>query len=203
MLVLKITFFHGGWFGQFKKTMRGNADEWVKKLHSVTRDSPPDSDLKNLWNTVQAWERILRFLQDEILVSKWALLLGTILFGCIYVYFALLFSFAYYGIARVAAISAISWLDFFVMSLFMPFFVSALPRNAAIYLIAGIQCTLILTVGIGGIFNYFRRRVRSISIVAKVINVQLSDEAIREKKSILSEKFSSATGNPGSTNPKP
>jgi len=156
-----------------------------------------------LWNTVQAWERILRFLQDEILVSKWALLLGTILFGCIYVYFALLFSFAYYGIARVAAISAISWLDFFVMSLFMPFFVSALPRNAAIYLIAGIQCTLILTVGIGGIFNYFRRRVRSISIVAKVINVQLSDEAIREKKSILSEKFSSATGNPGSTNPKP
>ena len=193
-LVLKISFFSGGWFGDFEKIIHKNVDEWVAKLHSVTRESPPSPDLKNLWTTVKAWENAIRFVQNESLVSKWALLLGSIFLGSVYVYFAFLFSFAYYGIARAIALQTLSWLDFLVMSLFMPFFVSALPQSVAIRFLAGLQCVFIFAIGIGSIVKYLRRRVRSLSLMAKAINLRLSDQMVQEKKLILQEKFSSAEG---------
>lgn len=191
-IVLKISFFSGGWFGDFEKIVHKNVDEWVTKLHSVTRESPPSPDLKNLWTTVKAWERAIRFVQNEALVSKWALLLGSIFFGCVYVYFAFLFSFAYYGIARGIALHTLSWLDFLVTSLFIPFFVGALPQNIAIRFLAGLQCIFVLAIGIGSIQKYLRRRIRSISLIAKAIDSRLSDQILQEKKLILEEKYSPA-----------
>jgi hypothetical protein len=40
-LALRISFFSGGWFGEFEKIIHKNVDEWVTKLHSVTRESSP------------------------------------------------------------------------------------------------------------------------------------------------------------------
>jgi len=200
--VLKISFFSGGWFGEFEKIIHKNVDEWATKLHSVTRESPPSPELKNLWTTVKGWEGAIRFVQNESLVSKWALLLGSIFFGSVYVYFAFLFSFAYYGMARVATLHTLNWLNFLVMSLFMPFFVSALPPNAAIRFLAGVQCIFILAIGIGSIVKYLRRRIRSLSLIAKAINSRLSDEILQEKKLILQEKFSAPTAPQSGQNPQ-
>ena len=81
----------------------------------------------------------------------------------------------------------------------MPFYMSALPQNAAIHLLGAIHGGLVLTIGAGSINKYFRRKVRLLSKMATVINIQLSGDAVIEKKLILQEKFSSAAVSPGSS----
>lgn len=67
--------------------------------------------------------------------------------GSVYLYFALLFSFAYYGIARL------------VDSVFSPLAYSNLPRVLWIRILCGIQAMLVLTVGIGTIVKFLTRRL--------------------------------------------
>ena len=107
-------------------------------LTAVTRDADPTTELRNLFNQLNVWKKILEFLGDPYLLSRWAWVLGTVFLLSIYIYIAALFSFAYYGIARVSGVSY-SWPDALVTSLFIPFFFPDLPKLLAVKLLSGIQ----------------------------------------------------------------
>ena len=87
---------------------------------------------------------------------------------------------------------AYSWPDAVVASLFIPFFISELPKLLVLKFVAGLHCVLVLAVGIGTLVNFIQRRLRSIHVAATNISDRLSDQAIREKFIILEDKLAAA-----------
>jgi len=128
-------------------------------------------------------------------VSRWAWVLGAVSFGAIYVYIALLFSFAYFGIARVSGITY-PWADSLVASLFIPLFARELPKTNLFRVLGGIHFSLTVTVGIGTFFGFLHRRLFAIRTAATVANDKLIDKAFQEKFLILGTVLEVSSGNP-------
>ena len=165
-------------------------------LTAVTRDADPSTELRNLFNQLNVWKKILEFLGDPYLLSRWAWVLGTVFLLSIYIYIAALFSFAYYGIARVSGVSY-SWPDALVTSLFIPFFFPDLPKLLAVKLLSGIQILLVLGIGIGTVVNFLRRRLDAVQRAATDLRARFADQSVLEKYIILEERFSgTASGAP-------
>jgi len=118
--------------------------------------------------------------------------LGTIFLAGLYAYIAALFSFAYYGIARVSGLSY-SWPDALVTSIFFPFFFRDLPKILWIKVLSGIHALLLLGVGVGTIVNFLRRKLDDIRRAATEVSDRFADQIIHEKYLILQEKFSPVT----------
>lgn len=186
--VLKALFFSEPWMKKIGAAILTGIETALAGIAIVTPDTAPTAELKNLWNQLNLWTKLVNFLKDPYLVSRWAWVLGVLFFGSIYVYIAVLFSFAYYGIARVNGVSY-SWPDALVASLFIPFFVSELPKVIWLKLLGGLHCVLVLTVGIGTLVNFIQRRLRSIHTAAIHISDRLADQNIREKFLILEAKL--------------
>jgi len=158
-------------------------------LTAVSRDAAPTNELKSLFNQLKIWKQILEFMSNPYLLSRWAWVLGIMFLTSLYIYIAVLFSFGYYGIARVSGVSY-SWPDAFVTSVFIPFFFPDLPKILAVKLLSGIHCLLVLGVGIGTIVNFLRRRLDAIGRAARDLSDRFAEQNIRDKYTILEEKFS-------------
>jgi hypothetical protein len=197
--ILKIVLFSDPLLNKIGSVAFAGLKAALITLSAVTSDAKPTNELKNLWGQLSTWKKILDFLKDPYLMSRWALVIGIIFFGSIYMYIAFLFSFAYYGIARVGGVH-FPWPDALVASVFILFFISELPKLLAIEVLAGIQCVLVVGVGIGTIVNFLRRKLDSIRRAAKEYSDQLADERIQEKYSILEQKFSTTTSAPPAKN---
>ncbi|MGH9714226.1 MAG: hypothetical protein ACRD5M_13090 [Candidatus Acidiferrales bacterium] len=197
--ILKVMFFSDPWLRKIGNAFLTGLDTTLAGLSAVTRETAPTNELKNLQNQISLWAKILDFLKDSYLVSRWAWVLGILFLGSVYTYIALLFSFAYYGIGRVSGVS-FSWPDALVTSLFIPFFVSELPKVLALKLLGAIHCSLILAVGFGTVVNFLRRRLDSIHAAATEFSDRFADQSIREKIIILEEKSAAA---PAKTSPSP
>lgn len=113
--------------------------------------------------------------------------MGLITFLAIYIYFALLFSFVYLGVGRLVG-SPLSWGEWLVNSLFIPAYVSNFPKSIFLRILAGIHFTLVVTVGIGTVLNYFRGRIERLRKVTTLVSVRLSESEIRERYVILQQK---------------
>ena len=84
--------------------IRKATEDLLEKLRLVTPDTVPTNDLKNVWTSFRAYEVGVRALKDERLLSRWALLFYAAVIGTFHLYLALLFSFAYCGIARISEV---------------------------------------------------------------------------------------------------
>lgn len=134
------------------------------------------------------------FLRDEYLLSRWAWVVGIMSFAAIYIYMALLFSFAYFGIAKVSGI-AYSWTDALVASLFIPLFATELPKTIPLRLLGGIQFTLAVVIGVGTFFSFLQRRLFMVRTAATVVNDKLTEDAFQEKFKILGTKLAESPTN--------
>jgi len=159
-------------------------------LASVSCDALPATELRNLWYQLNFWKKVIDFIKNPYLLSRWVWVIGITLFISVYVYIATLFSFAYYGIARIVHITY-SWPDAIVTSLFIPFFLSDLPKTFVLRIIGALQCTLVLAVGIGTFLTFLRRQLDAIRTAANHINSRFTEKSIYEKYVILEEKVSS------------
>jgi hypothetical protein len=158
-------------------------------LAGVTREASPSNELKNLWSQVTSYRKIVEYLKNEYIITRWAWILAVVFFGFVYIYFAVLFSFAYCGIARLGGLSA-SWLNWLVTSLFIPFFISGFPGPWELKLLGGLHCLLILSVGFGTLASFLRRALSDFHKGAIEVSDLLTQQAINEKYAILEEKFS-------------
>ncbi len=166
----------------------GIVEKAAGTIAAFSPDMTPSVQLRNDLNQVNLWMKITAFLRDDYLVSRWAWVLGIISFGSVYVYIALLFSFVYFGIAKVSAISY-SWLDSLVASLFIPLFATELPKTLPLRLVAGIHCVLVLTVGISTFFSFLQRRLAVVRTTATTLYEKLVDEAFQKKVSVVGAKI--------------
>jgi hypothetical protein len=195
--ILKILFFSGPWFAKLGPVLPKGLHQSIEALASVTRDSTPSNDLKQLWDQLNLWKKILNFLKNPYLVSRWGWLLGILFLGSLYLYIAVLFSFVYYGIARINGI-AYFWLDALVSSVFIPFFVSDLPKLLAMRVVGGIHCVLVLTLGIGTVVNFLRRKLDALRKAASELSDRLAEQSLQEKYLILEQKVAVTNVSPPS-----
>ncbi len=122
-------------------------------------------------------------------MSRWGALIVAAVFGTIYAYFGLLFSFVYYSLAYLWGAS-FAWTDAIVTSEFIPFLITDLPKMAIVRLVGGIHCTLIVAIGVGTVVSFFRRKLEDIRKGAEDMNKRLADQSVREKYLILEQKAS-------------
>jgi len=186
--LLKVMLFFDPYMKRAIEKMFDIVGNAVDAIDAFTPDTTPSQELKARWNEVKTWKMITGFLRDEYLVSRWAWVLGAVSFGAIYVYIALLFSFAYFGIARVSGISY-PWPDSLVASLFIPLFAKELPKTILLRVLGGVHCSLAVTIGIGTFFGFLQRRLFAIRTAATVVNDKLIDKIFEEKFLILGTKL--------------
>jgi len=190
--ILKAVLFSEPWLQKIAPALLSGLNTALGGLAAVTQESAPTPELKNLWQQINLWRKILNFFKDRYLMARWAWLLGLIFLGAMYTYIALLFSFVYYGIARVNDVP-FSWPEALVSSLFIPFFVSDLPRILAVKFLGGIHCTFVLVVGVGTIVNFLRRKLDAVRRAASELSDRFTtDQTIQEKLIILERKVSAA-----------
>jgi len=192
-LILKMVLFSDLWLQRIGANILTSLDKVLAGLAGVTLDSTPTVELRTLWNQVSSYRRMLDFLRDPYILSRWAWVLGIAFLGSVYAYMAVLFSFGYYGIARVGGVRY-SWPEALVNSVFIPFFATDLPKILAIRVLGGIQCTLVVLVGIGTIRNFLQRKLNAVCAASAELSNRLREREIQEKYLILEEKFSNPTG---------
>jgi hypothetical protein len=193
--LLKIMLFFDPYMKRAIERMFNIVGNAVDTINAFTPDATPSQELKTRWNEVKTWKMITDFLRDEYLVSRWAWILGAVSFGLIYGYIALLFSFAYFGIARVSGISY-PWADTLVASLFIPLFARELPKTILLRVLGGIHFSLAVTLGIGTFFGFLHRRLFAIRTAATVVNDKLIDKTFQEKFLILGTQLEVSSGPP-------
>src|SRR6266404_2733037 len=197
-VLLKILFFLDPWLRKIGKALLTPLEQILTGLDAVTPETVPTKELKNLWSQFGVWQKIIDFLKDKYLVSRWAWVLGILFMGSIYTYIAVLFSFGYYGIARVNGVSY-SWPEALVTSMFILIFVKELPKILAIKVLAGLHWLLVFGINIGTIVNFFRQQVDSIRETATELSDRMDEQKSREKYLVLEAKFSTTPSDTGST----
>lgn len=192
LAILKILLLSEAWMAKIAEGILTGLNTVLVALGSVSREATRTNELEKLWNQVKLWRTVLDFLKDPYLLSRWAWVLGIVFLGSIYTYFAAIFSFAYYGIARVSGV-AYSWPDALVASVFIPFFVSDLPKVLAVRLLGGIHCSLVVVIGIGTVLKFLRRKLDAIRNAAADLSNRFADQSVHEKYLILEEKCSTTS----------
>jgi hypothetical protein len=190
--LLKIMLFFDPYLKRAISNLFDVVGHAIDVVAAFTPETAPSNELRTTWNQLKGWKAITSFLRNEYLVSRWAWFLGAISFGSLYIYVALLFSFAYLGIARVSGIS-FSWAESLVASLFIPLFATELPKTIYLRLLGGVHCFLVLTIGIGTFYSFLQRRLFAIRTAATVINDRLIDETFDAKFSVLGTKLSESS----------
>lgn len=197
--ILKITLFSAKWFTKIIQAMADGIEANLAKLESITNDCAPTPELNSLWNTIQGYPKVFGFLKDGALISQWAWILCGAFLTIVYLYLAVLFSFAYYGIGRING-TAFAWPEALVTSIFIPFYVADLPHILAMRILGGLHCAILLAASIGTLAGYVRRRLKSLHTVATIVSVRFEDEKLRQKYDILQKKFATAASSTQSIN---
>jgi hypothetical protein len=187
--VLKFLYFSDVWWQKYRPVMFAGLQKSLDAFDAVTPDDGPSNELKNLIGQLDLWEKILRFLTDSYLMSRWGALIMAAALGTIYAYFAVLFSFLYHGLAYASGVQ-FAWSDALVTSAFIPFLITDLPKVAIVRLAGGIHCALIVAVGIGTIVRFFRRKLDDVRKSAEEMRKRLAHPSVREKYLLVREKQS-------------
>lgn len=173
---------------QLEVRIKGWAEKLIEKAILASRQAEDTQDVRQAWISISGLQLGVKLFQYRQAVAQGVIFLSVLLFGAIYTYMALLFSFAYYGIARVEGVTY-GWADAFVTSIFIPFQFPDLPHNIYIKVLAGIHCVFVLGVGAGTVFGYLQRKVNSLYSVAEFLNQRFQDDELRTSVQVLTERF--------------
>lgn len=187
-LVLKSLLFSGPLLKRLKEAQLTVLDKPLAALATVVIDATSPNELRNLWNQFIMWRKVFDFLKNPYLLSRWAWTLGIVFIGSLYLYFALFFSVAYYGLARVSGIDY-PWSIALVDSVFIPFAYNALPHVLWIRLLGGLQATITVAIGIGTIVKFLARRLDAVRQVAAELSDRLLEPVVQEKLQSIEAKI--------------
>jgi len=186
--VLRVILFSTNVLANLGERMMHKTEELLARVLSVTPDTEATAELRDTWTRISSIQIGVMILRNKKRVSRWTAILGAACLVGLYLYLALLFSFAYYGAARVQSIN-LTWGSTLVTSLFMPFAFSDLPSNVWLKLTAGTHCLVIVAVGAGTVINYLTRRAEDLETAAIALIERFEDENVRTRLEILNEKF--------------
>jgi hypothetical protein len=193
--VLKITLFSRTYIEKVGGSFFVRLDQMLEQLRSVNPRTRLSKELEQLWKQLDLWVKVARFLQNKYLVSRWAGVLVTTFFLCVYIYIAVLFSFVYFGIGKVSGLTY-GWSEAFITSLFIPAYIEDLPKTLAMRTVGGLQFTLIFCVGLGTFLNYLHRRIESVHSGAVLVSARLGDIDVQQRLAILERKVNAKKKSP-------
>lgn len=188
---LRLLLFSERWLNKYGSLMFAGLDKTLNTIDALKPDLTGEKEFEGLTGQLKLWSRILDFLKNEYLVRSWGTISAILIFGGLYVYFSFLFSFAYFGVARVSAY-AYSWPESLVTSLFIPAYVSALPNVLALRVLGGTHFFLVVAVGVGTVMNFIKRRLDAVRKAATAYSERLSAENVRGKILVLEARFAEA-----------
>ncbi len=195
--ILKLTLFSRSWLEKIGAAFYTRLNSMLGILATVSPKTEVSKELKDLWQQLGLWQKVARFLSNKYLLSRWASLLVGCFYICVYLYIALLFSFVYFGIARVSGLN-LTWSEAVMNSVFIPVYVTELPKTFFMRLVGGAQWTLVVVVGFGTFWNYFHKRLDAVYTGALEISHVLADEGVRAKYKLLESKVKPAKDAPAS-----
>jgi hypothetical protein len=191
LTILRLTLWSRSWLDKVGAAIYTRLNVMLGMLAAVHPKTEVTKELKDLWQQLGLWERAARFLGNKYLLSRWATLLVSAFYICIYVYIALLFSFVYFGIGRISGLN-VPWSETAVDSIFIPVYVTELPKTFFMRFAGGMQWTLIVIVGFGTFWNYFHKRLEAVHAGATEIGGLLTGENVRARYKLLESKVKSA-----------
>jgi hypothetical protein len=179
--IIKVLLFSDPWLKKYGPLGFAGLNKTLETLDATTPAvDPGNKEWKNLLGRLNLWTKILAFLKNPYLLSRWAWVLAVAFFILIYTYFSFLFSFGYYGIARVSGVD-FPWTEALTTSMFLPFYATDLPKLFWIRLLGGIQGSLILAIGIGTVMNFLRRKLEAVRETAAAFSDRVNDQIARGK----------------------
>jgi hypothetical protein len=199
---VRLMYFSKPWLAGAATYIRGTVDDSLSKLACVNRESPKTPDLQNLWTTLRGYRICAQYLLNSKAASKWASILFAAFLGAVYLYLAFVFSFAYYGLTRVYGVH-FPWTEALTTSIFIPFYVSDLPKIFVLRFLGGLHCLLVVSIGVGGLIKYLRKRLEPVREVASFFDSRLSERELYEKYCILQDAFATPSANTTSTGGPP
>jgi len=165
--------------------------ESIDALSGADVAGTPVRDLRNLINKLRGSNSYSGLLQTTAAFWLSTMIALPPFLVLTYVYFAVLFAFAYIGVSRIVGMpltlgDAIRYLV--VHSVLM---LLICQRAHSSEILGGVHCVLVLTLGVGAAMNYFRRQLEPLQNTVAVLQVRLADENLRERYLVIQEKIKS------------
>jgi hypothetical protein len=196
--VFALAVISRNWLGELEQRIKNYADDLIGKLLLAKEIT---QDFQKVFLSITALEIGVSLLRSRRRVVQWTMYLGTLFFLAIYTYLALIFSFAYYGVARALNIPY-DWTTSIVNSMFMPLTFGSLPSSNWIRALGGVHALAVLALSIGTIFGYIRQKLDSLNDVADELSKRLEQAEVRARVAEMREKFQ-PTPPPSTAVPEP
>lgn len=195
--VTTLVLLSSNWLTEIESKVKKYAEGLIQQVVSAKEITP---DMRQTWMYLTVLEVGLTLLRNRRRVMQWTIYLGMLFFSGLYLYLSLLFSFVYYGIARVQDIPY-SWTAAAVTSVFIPFAYGDLPHNVWLKLVGGVHAAVIILLGAGTVFGYLQRKLNSLHSAAESLATRLDQEEVRGKLALMKSTFETAPKPPTSRAP--
>lgn len=196
--LLKIGFFSilsFKWLSQVEEKLKSYAEGLIKNVLDIPLEGELNQDLNLKVLQLVGIKAGIVLFQKRKVISYSLILLSLAVLLLTYFYLGLIFSFGYYGLAKVQSIPY-SWGEALVTALFIPVAYTDLPRNLWMKLLGGFHWVFVVVLGLTTILGYVQRKVDSLQSVAQSLRERMDIEEIR----VRLEKFSPKVQQP--TQPK-
>jgi hypothetical protein len=185
--VVLLSFTANGWFTKLSENINKVIDNHMRKI-TVAKDSAVTQEAKNAWIGLRGILMGVAYFRDRRKVAQWTVFLGCIAFVVIYLYVALLFSFAYYGIARLENV-AWNWADALITSVFIPIAYPDLPHTKLLRLAGGIQWFCAAALGISTVIGFFRQQLEAFHSIAENIGRRFEQDEVKSTIIVVNQKL--------------
>ena len=181
--VIALSFTSNGWFSKLSQGFQQMVEQLILKV-TQAKDAGVTQEVRNAWSTLRFYLIGVNFLQDRRRVAQWTVFLGGVTFIIIYLYLALLFSFEYYGIARLEGVP-FAWGDALITSVFIPIAYPDLPHTKLLKLAGGIQWACVFALGASTVVSVFREKLEPIYAVANMITRKMEEEEVKTTLTVI------------------
>jgi len=186
--VLGLAVFSIKWLMRIEEDIRNFAESLLTRVAALPRDLELTQDLRVLVGKAVALRLGVQLLRNRREISIGIVVVSLCAFTVLYLYLALLFSFAYYGIARVESIPY-SWSLALVTSIFIPAAYTDLPPNLWMKFVGGTHWFVVVILGVGVVIAYFQKKLQEVYRVAEVLRDRFEDPEMRTAIDALQEKL--------------
>ena len=185
--VIALSLTANGWFTRISEYINRYIDQNMIKI-STARNAAVTQEVKNAWIALRALLKGVAYFRDRRRVAQWTVFLGCVAFVIIYGYLALLFSFTYYGIARLQNITW-GWSDALVTSFFLPIAYTDLPHTKLLRLAGGVQWLCVVALGTSTIIGFFRQQLEAFHGIAENIGRRFEQDEVKTTIVVVNEKL--------------
>jgi len=183
-----LTFVSFTWLGKLEAFAKTRVEELIAKFDVLPKDVELTADLKKSAGVLIAIRVGVQLLNSRRQIWIGALALSVCVLAVLYANLALLFSFVYFGLAKVQGIH-FGWSDALVASFFIPIAYSDLPQNFWLKMCGGLEWLVFFAMTLGVVVTYFQKKFDSLYGLTSALGSRFEDPQINAKMNELLEKL--------------